>query len=100
MRNDEALQQAKREAISNHICEFYPYPTDLRNEVKSASYSNTVCLQGAKHLVTGGCFLIYYSEVTEFMKQAGFDSTLSDTAMWELYIYVMSSMIMEIVKGE
>jgi hypothetical protein len=87
-----------REAILSHIKEYYPEFEALKKDVKSASLKNELDRYGAVHLVTGGCFLIYYSEVKEFMRKCGYDGRYSETTMWDLYIQEITAVIMTAIK--
>jgi hypothetical protein len=87
----------KRQAIREHILVEFPSRDELRQAVKSASFRNQLDIQGARHLVTGGCFLISQMEVSLFMTKIGYKFYRLES-YWDLYIFTVSSMIMEIIK--
>jgi hypothetical protein len=93
--NDE--MDMKRQAIREMILVEFPNMDELRQALKRASFRNQLDLQGARHLVTGGCFILSEFDVKTFMEKIGYHSfTLG--GYWDLYIYITSSMIMEMIK--
>jgi hypothetical protein len=49
-------------------------------------------------MVTGGSFLIYYTDINKFMRKAGFDGRYSNEHMWELYIDNVATHILALAK--
>jgi tartrate dehydratase beta subunit/fumarate hydratase class I family protein len=90
----------KRNAILVHIKEYYPEFEALKKDVRSAAWIDNLTRQGATHLVTGGCFLIYYTEVKSFMRECGYDARFSEERMWELYIQEIATVIMTCIKND
>jgi hypothetical protein len=84
--------------IQNHIKEYYSDIDSLKADVISASTNNKIDYQGAKHMVTGGSFLIYYTDINKFMRKAGFDGRYSNEHMWELYIDNVATHILALAK--
>lgn len=80
-------------AMVKEIVSMYPTLEALQAEVKAADYNNNISLSGAKHLITGGCFLVYYPDVTEFMRENGGDKRLGDDQNWNSYVNKMGQLI-------
>ena len=82
-------------AMIKEIIGMYPTLESLQADVKAAD-----SLSGAKHLITGGCFLVCSSDVTDFMRANGGDKRLSDSSKWESYVNNMGSLIYNACAGK
>lgn len=78
----------------------YPTLEALKSEVKAADYNNEISLESARHLITSGCFLVYYSDVTNFMRANGGDKRVGDNRNWESYVSKMGWLIYKACTGK
>ena len=87
-------------AATYEICGIYKTRKNLINEIKAASYNNEVTMQGAKHLVDGGCFLVYYSDVTDWLHANGGDRRIkNDERNWNIYVDLIARTAYKLAKG-
>ena len=84
-----------RSAAIAEVKDRYETLEDLKADIKSADpvlypQKGKVTMNGARHLVTGGCFLCYNSQVEEWLKENG--ATLKEDAQynWDLYVEIIA----------
>ena len=77
------------EKIQKHILEFYNVE-DLKNEIENLKgwggvYSDS---QALEKMVEGGCFLVYFSDVRETLKdwlENLYNEKIEDSKAWDYY---------------
>lgn len=85
-----------RKQVQDHIKEYYENIEDLKSELKNLlgmRETPTIYHAGA-YMVQGGCFLIYYADVKEFLNGLGINpqnKEYTDEKSWELYKHLIAS---------
>lgn len=84
-----------RKAVQNHIMNYYENIDDLKsqlNNLNDGRVANSI-YQAALYMAQGGCFLIYYTEVKEFLNSLGINPNnkeYSEEKSWELYKHLIA----------
>lgn len=91
-----------REQVKNHILEYQDLDLLKANlqAVSGMPETQTVYQQG-KYLVDGGSFLIYHSEVTDFLNGLGINpegKEYDSQKSWDLYKHLIASEIEKLIK--
>lgn len=85
--------KAVKDKIREHIKNYYT-PEELKNQVeaiKCVTYPTTY--HALKHMVNGGCFLIYNNEVQNFLNNLGINpegNVYDACKSWELYCHLIA----------
>lgn len=83
--------------LENHVLDYYT-PEELQLECIAASYNNQISYSAALHLVEGGCFLVYYDDITAYLHSLGSDKRYSDSHNWEIYKKEVARAVLRIIK--
>jgi hypothetical protein len=101
MNKNEKLKQAAIEEVKDR----YETVEDLQGDIKSADpvlypAKGKITTNGARHLVTGGCFLCYNSQVEEWLKENGAELKADDDSYnWDLYVEIMGRTSYDLATG-
>lgn len=89
-----------REKIKEHIFEYYEFD-DLVGDVEAVKHPYDDTYNAAKRLVEGGCFLIYHTDVREFLESLNLNNksgkTFSDDDCWQMYTHLLAREIEKII---
>jgi len=88
--------------MKNHLLDFYGINADLKRDGDAVGGVNDY--QKGVNLALGGCFLVYHSEVTEFLKvilkESEAEASKYDSfKSWDLYCHLCGRAYASIVKG-
>lgn len=78
--------------VREHISEYFT-PEDLKSTLDNVMYGNMSDYKGMIEIVMGGSFLIYYSDVKDFLNSLGINPDMkeySDEKSWELYKHLLA----------
>lgn len=88
--------KAVKDAIRSHIQEYYT-PEDLKKTVEGIRLNNNkyypTNYHAVKYMAEGGCFLVYYGEVIDFLNSLGINpenKQYSEEKSWELYCHLIA----------
>lgn len=90
--------KAVKEAVRAHILEYYT-PNELKAEVEgiknnaSAAYPYYTNYAAVRHMVEGGCFLVYYTDVVNFLNNLGINpenKQFPEEKLWGLYCHLIA----------
>jgi hypothetical protein len=84
-----------RKAVQDHIKAYYENIDDLRRELDNLNDGRIIrsIYQAGAYMVQGGCFLIYYGDVKDFLNGLGINPTnkeYTDEKSWELYKHLIA----------
>ena len=83
-----------RKKVQEHIREYYENIDDLKNELDNLkSFNNNSVYQAGVYMVQGGCFLIYHSDIKDFLNGLGINpenKEYTDEKSWELYKHLIA----------
>ena len=83
-----------RKAVQEHILKYYTIE-ELKNQLDYMSgghYQHTI-YRSAYSMVQGGCFLIYYEDIKDFLNSLGINpenKEYADEKSWELYKHLVA----------
>ena len=83
-----------QDKVKDHILSYYDID-DLKNEVNGLLtwYRPNTKYHALQYMVQGGCFLIYYTEIKDFLNGLGINpqnKEYSDEKSWELYKHLIA----------
>lgn len=78
--------------VQNHMIRHVGGKKQLYRDLTNKDYGATPYTR-AKRLVSGGWFLVYYSDIRNFLNNIGYTkaqlSKMSDTKVWDLYKHLL-----------
>jgi hypothetical protein len=81
-----------QQAAIMEVIDTYDNREALERDIMAADYKNGLTLLGARRLVEGGTFLVYYSDINDWLHSNGSDKRIKDDSRnWNIYINVISS---------
>lgn len=88
--------KAVKDAIRSHIQEYYT-PEELKNQADSIRRNDArfypTYYHAVKHMAEGGCFLVYYGDVIDFLNSLGINpenKQYPEEKSWELYCHLIA----------
>lgn len=89
------------EKVRSHIQDFYNYD-NLIGDIEAIKHPFDSIYLSAKRLVEGGCFLIYHTDVREFLEGLHLNNKsekdFSDYDCWEMYKHLLAREVNKIIK--
>lgn len=77
--------EKRTEVINAHIMEFFADTNELIETIKANMYGDRTVRQACNDVVQGGCLLVYYNTVNDFLKEIGCKVSTSDNTNWSMY---------------
>lgn len=71
--------------IESHIMEFFDTEKELIETIKANLYGNRTVSQACYEVVQGGCLLVYYNTVNDFLKELNCQLGNNDETNWSMY---------------
>lgn len=72
--------------IEEHIMEcFYDDVNTLIETIKANMYGNRSIKQACYEVIQGGCLLVYYGEVNDFLEELGCKLSSNNETNWSMY---------------
>ena len=97
-------EQLKKAAIAE-VKDRYETLEDLKGDMKSADpvpypQKGSITIAAGRHLVEGGCFLCYNSQIDEWLKENGAEIKEDDSQYnWDMYVELMGRTSYDLATG-
>ena len=75
----------RTELIESHIMEFFDTEEELVETIKANMFGNRTVKQACYEVVQGGCLLVYYNTVNDFLKELNCQLSDNDETNWSMY---------------
>ena len=75
----------RTELIESHIMEFFDTEEELIETIKANMFGNRTVKQACYEVVQGGCLLVYYNTVNNFLKELNCQLSDNDETNWSMY---------------
>ena len=75
----------RTELIESHIMEFFDTEEELIETIKANMFGNKTVKQACYEVVQGGCLLVYYDTVNNFLKELNCQLSDNDETNWSMY---------------
>ena len=75
----------RTELIESHIMEFFDTEKELIETIKANMFGNKTVKQACYEVVQGGCLLVYYNTVNDFLKELNCQLSDNDETNWSMY---------------
>lgn len=75
----------RTELIESHIMEFFDTEKELVETINANVFGNRNVKQACYEVVQGGCLLVYYNQVNEFLKELNCQLAENDETNWSMY---------------
>ena len=75
----------RTELIESHIMEFFDTEEELIETIKANMFGNRTVKQACYEVVQGGCLLVYYNTVNDFLKELNCQLSDNDETNWSMY---------------
>ena len=75
----------RTELIESHIMEFFDTEEELIETIKANMFGNKTVKQACYEVVQGGCLLVYYNTVNDFLKELNCQLSDNDETNWSMY---------------
>ena len=75
----------RTELIESHIMEFFDTEKELIETIKANMFGNRTVKQACYEVVQGGCLLVYYNTVNDFLKELNCQLSDNDETNWSMY---------------
>lgn len=75
----------RTEVIENHIMEFFETEKEFIETVNAVKFNGRTVKQACYEVVQGGCLLVYYNQVNEFLKELNCQLAENDETNWSMY---------------
>ena len=75
----------RTELIESHIMEFFDTEKELIEAIKANMFGNRTVKQACYEVVQGGCLLVYYNTVNDFLKELNCQLSDNDETNWSMY---------------
>ena len=75
----------RTEKINEHIMEFFDTKKELIETINANIFGERTIRQACNEVVQGGCLLVYYDTVNDFLREIDCKVTDSDSANWAMY---------------
>ena len=86
--------------IREHILDFYTME-ELKSNIEGLDYVGYTTYAKAQYMVQGGCFLVYYVNIKDFLNGLGINPNnkeYSDEKSWELYKHLIAREVEAMLK--
>lgn len=75
----------RTELIESHIMEFFETTDELIETINANIFGNKNVRQACYEVVQGGCLLVYYDTVNNFLKELNCQLSTNDETNWSMY---------------
>ena len=75
----------RTELIESHIMEFFETTEELIETINANIFGNRNVNKACYEVVQGGCLLVYYSQVNDFLKELNCQISDNDETNWSMY---------------
>ena len=75
----------RTELIESHIMEFFETTDELIGTINANRYKDRTVKQACYDVVQGGCLLVYYNTVNDFLKELNCQLSTNDETNWSMY---------------
>ena len=75
----------RTELIESHIMEFFETTDELIETINANIFGNKNVRQACYEVVQGGCLLVYYDTVNDFLKELNCQLSTNDETNWSMY---------------
>lgn len=75
----------RTELIESHIMEFFETTEELIETINANIFGNRTVNQACYEVVQGGCLLVYYNTVNDFLKELNCQLSTNDETNWSMY---------------
>lgn len=75
----------RTELIESHIMEFFETTEELIETINANIFGNRNVNEACYEVVQGGCLLVYYSQVNDFLKELNCQISDNDETNWSMY---------------
>lgn len=75
----------RTELIESHIMEFFDTTKELIETINANRYKDRTVKQACYDVVQGGCLLVYYDTVNDFLKELNCQLSTNDETNWSMY---------------
>lgn len=75
----------RTELIESHIMDFFDTTEEFIETISANMFGNRTVKQACYEVVQGGCLLVYYNTVNDFLKELNCQISDNDETNWSMY---------------